>query len=138
MRTEIICAEKKQAQKKRVKKLLRDTGAFPYKNTGTFPQLIGTMRCVPDLSALDDIGDIVVLAPDVLEFMFQRKIIFRDQLIPSTQLAMIYRIAHYLIIKIEHSGSLDIKLPTLHKLSNVPRKYYQEMRVSLVIFSRAN
>ena len=90
--------------------MLHDTGTFPHKYTGTCPQIVRTMSRMPDLSALDNIGDIIMLAPNVLEFVFQRTIIFRDQCIAATQLAMIYRIANYLIVKIEHNGRLEDKI----------------------------
>ena len=93
--------------------MLYNARSFSYKYTGAFLQVIGTMGRVPYLSAFHDIGNIIMLAPNILEFVFQRTIVFSNQGVSNTQLAMIDGIGNDLVIKINQGSRLEGKFNTL-------------------------
>ena len=65
-----VCYKKKKKAKLHIKKLFYDTGAFSHKHTTAFAQIIRTMGGMPDLSALHNIDDIIIMTPEIFIFIF--------------------------------------------------------------------
>jgi hypothetical protein len=96
-----IRQEKYHKAKPYIKKLLHNAGAFSYKHTTAFSQIIRAMCGVPYFSAFHHINNIIVMAPGVLVFIFQRTVVQSDKAIAAVELPEMFRVGNDIAVKVE-------------------------------------